>query len=90
VISQEADARPQVQNAAALQGKFNQGVALQQQGKLADAERIYREVLRERPDHFGALHLLGVISLQTRHTEQAFELLQKAIARNANAPRCSH
>ena len=65
---------------AALQAKFNQGIALQQQGRLADAERIYREVLRQQPNHFGALHLLGLIALETRHTERAVELIGKAIA----------
>ena len=41
-------ARPQAQKPAtmALQAKFKQGVALHQQGKLAEAERIYEEVLR--------------------------------------------
>ena len=63
-------AGPQAQKRAAmaLQAKFKQGVALHQQGKLADAERIYGEVLQQQPKHFDALHLLGVIALQTRRT----------------------
>ena len=69
---------------AALQGEFNRGQALHQQGKLADAERIYRDILRRRPDHFDALHLLGVIALQTRHAKKAADLISKAIALNAN------
>ena len=36
--------------ALALQAKLNQGLALHQQGKLAEAERIYREVLRQQPE----------------------------------------
>jgi tetratricopeptide (TPR) repeat protein len=63
-----------------LQVKFNQGMALHQQGRLADAERIYREVLQHQPNHFGALHRLAVIALETRHTERAVELIDKAIA----------
>ena len=80
-MSETGDAKPQAQNsaAAALQAKFNQGMALHQQGKLADAERIYREVLGQHPNHFDALHLLGVIAHQTRHTERAVELIGKAI-----------
>ena len=66
----------------ALQDKFNQGTALHQQGRLAEAERIYREVLQQQPNHFEALHLLGVIALQTRHPEPAVELIGKAIALN--------
>ena len=77
--------RPQAQNetAVTLQAKFNQGVAMHQQGKLAEAERIYREVLRRQPNHFDALHLLGVIAAQTWRTERAVELIRRAIGLNA-------
>ena len=80
------DAQLQAQNpaAAALQDKFNQGTALHQQGRLAEAERIYRHVLRLQPNHFGALHLLGLIALQTRHTQRAIELIGKAIGLNGS------
>ncbi len=78
--------RPQAQNpaAVALQAKFNQGVALHQQGKLTEAERIYGEVLRQQPNHFDALHLLGVVAAQTRRTQRAVELIRKAIGVNKN------
>ena len=79
------DAQPQAQKPAAmaLQAKFKQGMALHQQGKLADAERFYGEVLQQQPNHFDALHLLGVIALQTRRTERAVELIRRAIGLNA-------
>jgi tetratricopeptide (TPR) repeat protein len=78
-------ARPQVQNPAvvSLQDKFMQGVALHQQLKLADAERIYIEVLQRQPDHFDALHLLGVVAIQTKRTVRGIELITKAIGLNA-------
>jgi protein O-GlcNAc transferase len=66
-----------------LQAEFNRALALHQQGKLADAERIYSEVLRQQPNHFDALHLLGVIAVQTRRTEWGIELITKAIGLNA-------
>jgi Flp pilus assembly protein TadD len=70
VLPKKGGFRPQAPNAAAvaLQAKFNQGVALHQQGNLAEAERTYEEVLRQQPNNFGALSLLGVIALQTRQT----------------------
>jgi len=79
-------ARPQAQNPAAiaLHAKFDQGLALHQQGKLADAARIYSEVLQQQPNHFDALHLLGVIAVQTKKTELAVELIAKAVRLNAN------
>ena len=73
------DPQAQKPTAAALQDKLNQGIAFYQQGRLVEAERIYREVLRQQPTHSGALHLLGLIALHTRHTERAVELIQKAI-----------
>src|SRR5262245_39338283 len=77
------EAQPQAAGAA-LQARLDQGVVLHRQGKLADAERCYEEVLRRQPDHFSALHLLGVIARQTRRTERAVELIKKAVRLNPN------
>src|SRR5580693_4136921 len=76
-------ARPQAPAATAVHAKFNQGLALHQQGKVADAARIYSEVLQQQPNHFDALHLLGVIAAQTSKTELAVELITKAVRLNA-------
>ncbi|HXA99055.1 MAG TPA: tetratricopeptide repeat-containing glycosyltransferase family protein [Steroidobacteraceae bacterium] len=76
--------RPQAPAATVVHAKFDQGLALHQQGKLADAARIYSEVLQQQPNHFDALHLLGVIAAQTKKTELAVELITKAIRLNAN------
>jgi tetratricopeptide (TPR) repeat protein len=83
-MSKPRDAKPQTRNpaAATLQARFNQGVALHQQGRLAEAERIYREVLEQQPNHFDALHLLGVIAVQSRQTERGIELIAQAIKQN--------
>jgi tetratricopeptide (TPR) repeat protein len=66
-----------------LQAKLKEAVAFHQQGKLADAERMYRGILQRQPNHFDALHLLGIIAAQTRRTELAVELIGKAIGINA-------
>ena len=85
-MPETGDAQPQAQKpaAAALQAKLNQGMALHRQGKLADAERCYGEVLQRQPNHFDALHLLGVIAHQTRRTERGVELIKRAIGLNPN------
>jgi predicted O-linked N-acetylglucosamine transferase (SPINDLY family) len=70
------------QKAAALQSRFRQGLALHRQGDLAAAERIYQEVLEQQPQHFDALHMQGVIALQTRRTELGVELIRNAIGIN--------
>src|SRR5215475_216577 len=85
-MPETGDAQPQTQKrtAATLQATLNQAIALHRHGKLADAERCYREVLQRQPNHFDALHLLGVIARQTRQTERGVELIQKAIGLNPN------
>lgn len=58
---------------------------LHQQGRFADAERVYREVLQHAPGHFDALHLLGVLGLQAGRTESGVELIASAIKQNPNS-----
>jgi predicted O-linked N-acetylglucosamine transferase (SPINDLY family) len=74
--------RPRTRKPVTLQATFQQGLTLHQQGRLAEAERAYVEVLRQEPHYFDALHLLGVVALQTRRTERAVELIAKAIKIN--------
>ncbi len=57
-----------------------QGAALHRQGKLQEAARLYEAVLRDRPDHFDALHLLGTAALQSRRTEHGVALLRQAVS----------
>jgi hypothetical protein len=51
-LPKEGGVRPQAQNpaAVALLARFNQAVALHQQGQLVEAERIYEEVLLRQPN----------------------------------------
>lgn len=68
--------------AARAQAEFRQGLALHQEGRLAEAQAIYRQVLKIQPEHFDALHLLGVISYQTGNLLQAVDLIGRAIELN--------
>ena len=65
---------------AEAHAKFQQGLALHQQGKFAEAERLYEDVLRQAPAHFDALHFSAVISLQSGHAQRGIDLIKKAIA----------
>jgi hypothetical protein len=38
------------------------GLQEHRRGRLDQAARLYRNVLRARPDHADALHLLGVVA----------------------------
>ena len=65
-----------------LQSNLRLGFALLQQGRLGDAERAYQHVLREQPTNFDALHMSGVIALQTGRTAQGVALIRQAIEQN--------
>lgn len=67
-----------------LQAKLEEGFALHQQGKLAEAERIYVQVLQQQPENFHALHRLGLLSVQMHRTQRGVELIGKAIAIDPN------
>lgn len=67
----------------ALPEAFQQGAAFHRAGKLADAERLYRAILRVDPNHFDAMHMLGVLAAQLNHVDAAVGLLQRAVAVNA-------
>ena len=60
--------------------KLQQAVALHQQGQLARAKPLYEAVLKLDPRQADALHLLGVIGLQTQDHALAARLIAKAIA----------
>lgn len=62
--------------------RFAQALALHQRGQLAEAERLYRQVLTRHPDHLDALNLLGVLALQSGRNQETIDLLARALARN--------
>jgi tetratricopeptide (TPR) repeat protein len=64
---------------------LQEAVALQQQGRLREAEKIYTRVLKAAPDQFDALHLLGTIKAQTGHAGEAHRLISRALKINPQA-----
>jgi tetratricopeptide (TPR) repeat protein len=62
--------------------KFDEAVALHRLDRLGDAERAYEEVLRRQPDHADALHLLGLIALETGRNQRAADLIRRSIMAN--------
>ena len=47
-------------------------------GRLAEAERVYRQVLAQQPNHPEALYLLGTMAQQVGRNDAAIQLLRKA------------
>ncbi len=49
-------------------------------GRLADAERICRDLLQRDPKDAGAAHMLGLVLLKKGNTAQALAMLQQAVS----------
>ncbi|MEQ9395646.1 MAG: sulfotransferase [Haliea sp.] len=72
----------------ALDPRVRKGVELQRRGEVAAAARIYRGILEQEPEHWQALHYLGLAELQQGRLKEADSLLSRSVAiepRNANA-----
>jgi tetratricopeptide (TPR) repeat protein len=73
---------------SARTGAFNVGealheaLALQRQGRLREAEKIYARVRKAAPDNFDALNLLGALKLQQGQIGEAQQLLSAAVKAN--------
>lgn len=64
---------------------FNRAVALQMQGDLQGAERIYRAILKQYPKHFQTLSNLGTVLLLGERLEEAVKVLRKALNQDPNS-----
>jgi tetratricopeptide (TPR) repeat protein len=67
-----------------LAQSFNEALALQRQGRLREAEKIYARVLKAAPDHFDALNLLGTVKAQQGQIGEAHRLFSAAVKINPN------
>src|SRR5438552_18416058 len=71
------------QQTKSLQSTLERALAVNQQGQLEQAEVFYRTILKQAPNHFDALHLLGVIEAQRKNFEAAVLLIGQALKLNA-------
>ena len=66
--------------------RFQQAMAWHEEGKLEEAERLYREIVTIQPQHASSCYLLGVIAHQRGNDSEALDLIRKAIAMNPDKP----
>jgi tetratricopeptide (TPR) repeat protein len=59
-----------------------QGVAAHKEGKLEDAERLYRAILQSQPEHADANHNLGVMAVSVNKADAALPLFKTALEAN--------
>src|ERR1700728_1297457 len=64
---------------------IQQALALHQQGRLGEADRIYGAILAADPHHFDALHLSGVLRHQQGRSADALRLVAAALKAQPNS-----
>ena len=63
---------------------LQQGVAAHKEGKLEEAERLYRIVLQSQPAHPDANHNLALIAVSVNKVQAALPLFKSALEANPN------
>lgn len=61
---------------------YSRAASLHRNGKLVEAEQLYRQILATDSNSFAAQHMLGVLAAQAGRVDEALELLLKALTIN--------
>ena len=61
---------------------LQRGVSAHKEGKLQDAERLYRAILQSQPTHPDANHNLGVLAVSLNRADAALPLFKTALEAN--------
>ena len=65
-----------------IEQALQQGVTAHKEGKLQDAERLYRAILQSQPAHPDANHNLGILAVSVNKSDVALPLFKTALAAN--------
>jgi len=65
-----------------LEHKFQQALKLHQQGKLAQAHKLYEEINAAAPNNFQIVNMLALVSLHGGNYQKAVAMYDKAVALN--------
>ncbi len=61
---------------------MQQGIVAHKEGKLQDAQRLYRAILQSQPSHPDANHNLGVSAAEVGKVQEALSFFKHALAAN--------
>ena len=65
------------QETLSIAGAMQRALGCYRQGRLEESERLVQAVLKVRPQHFDALHLLGMLCTRQGRFEAAVKLLEE-------------
>jgi predicted O-linked N-acetylglucosamine transferase (SPINDLY family) len=71
---------------AASEAVMRLAIEQHRRGQMHEAERLCREVLRQRPHHAEALHLLGLLAVQARQPQAGVDLMRRSLAVDPDQP----
>lgn len=78
-------ARASPPSAAVPPTEFQLALAHHQKGELEQAALLYKAFLATQPQHFDALHMLGLVALQLNDALTGLDLIKKAIRVNPSS-----
>jgi len=61
---------------------FKEAFQLQENGRLHDAELIYKNIIQISPSHIGAKTMLGMICVQTKRDVEGIRLLKSSLSKD--------
>lgn len=67
---------------------FREGLRLHIMGNLGQAEALYKQILRDHPKHFDALHMAGILACQSNQYNQGIAYLYEALEVNPDSSIC--
>jgi predicted O-linked N-acetylglucosamine transferase (SPINDLY family) len=70
---------PPAMSELTIQQAFDLALQHHQAGRLADAEKLYRQILAHRPSHAGAMHYLGLLAHQAGQFDMAVDLIRRSL-----------
>lgn len=71
-----------------LRQAWEKGLAAHRDGRLEDAERLYKAILEAEPRHAEANHNLGVLLVSMGRANDALPMLKKAVDTNPSIDQC--
>lgn len=70
---------------SAYKEKSDKAFSLHQEGKLEEAEKLYKELLSQAPNDINVLNLYGMLCIAKKDYNKAIELLSAAVVLKSNA-----
>ena len=65
-----------------IEQAMQQGVTAHKEGKLEEAEQLYRAILQSQPKHPDANHNLGILAVSVNKADEALLLFKSALEAN--------